>query len=148
MSAPSPLLRLQLDWYVWLFYPFPWEGVTLEWCWPLSGLLTNCQTFGTTLDGLWSRKYCKGQVCRRTWGQGALCHQGPYWFTIGGTLHLLGKIPAEAAFLNQADWQKPVGTGFTVSKLEGECSHCTGSHKCPFILGEVSHRSLPLQHRL
>ena len=41
MSAPSPLLWLQSDWCVWLSSRLPRVGVTLAWCWPLSGLLAH-----------------------------------------------------------------------------------------------------------
>lgn len=32
---------------MWLSSPVPGTGVTLEICWPLSGLLAHCQTCGT-----------------------------------------------------------------------------------------------------
>ena len=53
---PSPLLELQFNWYVWLSSTLPGTEVTLEWCWPLLGLLAQCHTCGTPLDS------CGGQI--------------------------------------------------------------------------------------
>lgn len=49
MSAPSPLLGPQGNWSVWLTSPLPGVGVILEWCCPLSGLISHSQVCGIAL---------------------------------------------------------------------------------------------------
>ena len=71
MSAPSPLLALYSNWWVWLSSPFLGAGVTLEWCWLLSGLLVHCYACGTALNGLLSRLGWRMQVHRRMCRGGA-----------------------------------------------------------------------------
>ena len=75
MSAPSPLLGLQLDWCVWFSSPLPKAWVPVEWCWPLSGLPAHCRACGVTLDGLLPRSRWRGRVHRTSQGQSAWCWQ-------------------------------------------------------------------------
>ena len=63
--APSLLLGLWSDCYLWLSSPLPRVGIILEWCWLLSGLLAHCQAYGKALDMLQQRMNRRGQVCWR-----------------------------------------------------------------------------------
>lgn len=71
LSAPSPLLGLKSDWCVWLFSSLPRAETSLEWCWPMLGLLAHCQVCSTALDGLqpkvylrgWFPNVCGGRIC-------------------------------------------------------------------------------------
>ena len=48
-----------------VIFPCLWSRSHFGWCWPLSGLLAQCQACGTALDGLQPRAYWRRQVCRR-----------------------------------------------------------------------------------
>lgn len=70
--CPQPTLGTQSDLFVWLSFPLCVVRVTLQWCWPLLGLLAHCQGCGTTWDGLRARVYWRKWVCRSTQNGGDL----------------------------------------------------------------------------
>lgn len=68
--CPQPSAGLHLNWFVCIFVCSPRAWVTLYWFWPLSGLLAQCQFFGSSLGGPLLLLGSVGQIGRRGGGVG------------------------------------------------------------------------------
>lgn len=58
--------------------------------------LAPCKAHGGSLDKLLPGEYGRGQVCRRTLGQGAACQHDPHQSVAGGDLQAPGKTRIKA----------------------------------------------------
>lgn len=128
---------------VWLSFPLHREGVTLEWCWPLSRLLAYCHSCGLGLNGHEPRAYWKGQI-NNVWGGWGVSplQEGMSYFlnqswpgliykACGSGVHICNKY---AVFLHERNplqlRQRP--TKHAVGR-------CSVGQVCTHLLGEQTH---------